>query len=52
VPNRGAAIRSRLRTVVISLLAEAFIPPAAATAIIVGMLAWLAYKTYKLVELK
>jgi hypothetical protein len=54
VPNRSAAIRSHLRTVVISLLVAAvlaaFAPPAAATAIIVGVLAWLAYKTYKLVE--
>jgi hypothetical protein len=56
VPNRSAAIRSHLRTVVISLLVAAvvaaFMPTAARIAIIVGVLAWLAYKTYKLVELK
>src|SRR3954468_18322744 len=54
VPNRSAAIRSHLRTIVISLLVAAvlaaFAPRPPPTAIIVGVLAWLAYKTYKLVE--
>lgn len=54
VPNRSAAIRSHVRTVLLALvgagIVAALAPPAAATLVVIGTLAWLAYKTYKLSE--
>lgn len=54
VPNRGAAIRGHVRTVLLTLFGAgvlaALVPPTAAALIVVCALAFLGYKTYKLVE--
>ena len=53
--NRGAAIRHYIRTAVLTLIAAAVVgsvvPAAAASLVGIGVLAWLAYKAYRLAEI-